>query len=129
MRLGGERHRRDMEGKFWSLLGSAVNTIVPPRQRVLLVDGTLPAAASHHFRRLFALAGCAMDPSAATGTLKRWARCAAETLHDILCCYRNPHEFFFPVFTGGTGKLIGEERAIVNYDPLRITPCPVVCRF
>jgi len=86
-----------------------VNTIVAPSQRVLYVDGTLPAATSPHFRRLFALAGCAMGPPAAAGMLERRASCAAETLHDILCCYRNHHECSFRalVFTTGTGYLVG----------------------
>ena len=44
-----------------------MNAIVAPGKRVLCVDGALSAAASQHFRRLFALPGCAMGPPAATG--------------------------------------------------------------
>jgi hypothetical protein len=47
------------------------------------------------FERLFALASSTMGPPAAAGMLERRTSCAAETLHDIPCSYRNPHEFSF----------------------------------
>ncbi len=60
-----------------------MNAIVVSSQPVLYVDGALTAAASQHFRRLFALAGCAMNPPAAMGKLERRASCAAETSHHV----------------------------------------------
>ncbi len=56
-----------------------MNTIVASSQSVLCVDGALAAAASQHFRRLFTLTGCAMNPPAAAGKLERRASRAAET--------------------------------------------------
>jgi len=46
-----------------------------------------------------------MGPPATLSLLERRASSAAETLHDILCCYWNPHGFSFRalVFTTGTG--------------------------
>ena len=36
-----------------------------------------------------------MGPPAAPRMLERRASGATKTLHDILCCYQNPHEFSF----------------------------------
>lgn len=90
---------------FGSLPGDAANTIVAASQRVLHVDGALTAAASPHLRRLFALASSTMGPPATLSLLESRASSAVELLHDIPCCYRNPHEFSFRalVFTTGTG--------------------------
>ncbi len=60
-----------------------MNAIVAPSQCVLHVDGARTAAASQHFRMLFALAGCAVNPPAAMGKLERRASCAAETSHHV----------------------------------------------
>jgi hypothetical protein len=69
------------------------------------MDGARTAAASQHFRMLFALAGCAVNPPAAPGKLERRASCAAETLHDISAVIGTLMNSFFArqFFTTGTG--------------------------